>query len=201
MSHNHIGKCSRGAEKRLRICRFLRLIFFPASKPAGSINAPPFFCAFDALAINHSCRRDRFASIELAAQHIKRMMDPVDRAVICPEIKVSVNRAFRRQIYWYRPPLAAGRQNIHQAVDDFPQIDRPFSTAAFRGRDQWTNQGPLGVGQITGITSTDTIIPLTVFYRPQWRSSGSIATTTTESQMTHPIHIYSGQTLRFRTVK
>ena len=122
-------------------------------------------------------------------------MDSIDRAVICPKIEVAINRAFGGKIFGYCPPLAAGRQNIHQTVDNFPHVDHPFSAATFCGRDQRLDQRPLGIGQITGITQTATIIPLTVFCRPHWRSSGRITNPPIESQMTHPIQIFFGQTL------
>ncbi|GBQ25348.1 hypothetical protein AA12717_2034 [Gluconacetobacter sacchari DSM 12717] len=54
-------------------------------------------------------------------------MDAVDRAIPGPQIEIIVDRRALRQIFLDRPPLAAGRQDIHQSVDDLAQSDAPFA--------------------------------------------------------------------------
>ncbi len=90
--------------------------------------------------------------IDLAAQPLKSAMSTIARSVKRPKVKVAINRAFDKKILGYRPPLAACRYNIHEAVDNFPFVNRPFSAAAFCGRDQWSDQLLPGIGQITGLT-------------------------------------------------
>ena len=63
-----------------RMCRFLRLISLPASKPCGSIRLP-FLGAFDALPINDTSGGTGFAFEFLAALQIQRVMDAIQRTV------------------------------------------------------------------------------------------------------------------------
>ena len=79
------------------------------------------------------------------------MMDSIYRSVICQKIEAAINRAFSGKIFGNGPPLAADRQNIKQTIDDFPQVNGPFSATTFCGRDQRTDLRPLGIGQLTGI--------------------------------------------------
>src|SRR6266849_8330294 len=98
---------SRRPNVSTRVCRFLPLIFLPASYPCGSMNAP-FFCAFHALAVDDGGRRTGFPLLSFATLFIKRVVDSFQRAVICPQIEVVVDRAFRRQVFRDRAPLTAG---------------------------------------------------------------------------------------------
>src|SRR5712664_2372198 len=126
-----------------RMCRFLPLIsaqrlrcrFLPASYPCGSMNAP-FFCAFHALAVDDGGGRTGFPLLSFATVLIKRVVDSFQRAVICPQIEVVVDRASRRQVFRDRAPLTAGRENIHQAVHHLPHDHRALATASLARRDQ-----------------------------------------------------------------
>src|SRR6476661_10979140 len=102
-----------------RMCRFLPLIFLPASYRADQCT-PPFFCAFHALAIDDGGGRTGFPLISFATLFIERVVDSFQRAVICPQIEVVVDRASRRKVFRDRAPLTAGRENVHQAVHDLP---------------------------------------------------------------------------------
>src|SRR5690348_1267015 len=117
-----------------RTCRFLPLIFLPASNPCRSIECP-LFRAFHALAIDHRCCRAGLSPALLATFDVERVMDALERAVIAPAIEVVVHRAFRGQVLRQSAPLAAGAQDIHQTVHDLTDVDGPPVAAALGRRD------------------------------------------------------------------
>src|SRR5208282_5042804 len=86
---------------------------------------PPFSRALDALAVDDGGGWARFARGGRATSHVKRVVDAIERAVPAPQIEIIVDRRARWQVLGDRPPLAAGAQDIHQAVDDFAHVHRP----------------------------------------------------------------------------
>src|SRR5271167_4917496 len=148
-----------------RMCRFLPLIFLPASYPCGSMNAP-FFRAFHALAVDDSGARTGFPLLSFATLFIERVVDPFQRAVICPQIEVVVDRASRRQVLRDRTPLTAGRENVHQAVHHLPHDHCALATASLARRDQRFDQPPFVVGQIARISQLAAVVTGSVLARP-----------------------------------
>jgi hypothetical protein len=63
-----------------------------------------------------------------------------------------------RQIFGNVTPLAAGAQNIHDAVDDRAHIHSSFIAAFLGRRDKRLDQCPLRVGQIARIAQVVTVI-------------------------------------------
>src|SRR5918911_405951 len=57
------------------------------------------------------------------------MMDVIERAVPGPEVEIVVQRRARRQILRDGPPLAAGAEDVHQAVDDLAHEHRALPAA------------------------------------------------------------------------
>ena len=98
------------------------------------------------MAIDDGCGRAGFALALLAALHIKRVMDPIERAVVAPQVKIVVHRAARRQVFRDRPPLASCAQNIHDPVHYFAHIDVALVAAALGRWNQRFNQCPFIVG-------------------------------------------------------
>src|SRR6202035_2056285 len=119
---------SRRPNVSTRMCRFLPLIFLPASYPCGSMHAP-FFCAFHALAVDDGGSRTGFPLLSFATLLIERVVDSSQRAVIGPQIEVAVDRAFRRQVFRDRTPLTAGRENVHETVHHLPHDHRTLAAA------------------------------------------------------------------------
>ena len=115
------------------------------------MQAPPLFRALDALAVDDGGGLARFAGGLLATARVKRIMDAVERAVPAPQIEIIVDRRARRQVLGDRPPLAAGAQHIHQAVDDFTYVHRPPVAAALPRPDERLRQRPFLVGQVARI--------------------------------------------------
>src|SRR6202790_5826700 len=107
------------------MCRFLPLIFLPASYPCGSMHAP-LFCAFHALAVDDGGGRAGFPLLSFATLLIERVVDSLQRAVIGPQIEVVVDRASRRQVFRDCAPLTAGRENVHEPVHHPPPHTPPL---------------------------------------------------------------------------
>src|SRR5258706_7544349 len=148
-----------------RMCRFLPLIFLPASYPFGSM-PPPFFGAFHALAVDDGCGLTGFPLRSFATLLIQRVVDSFQRAVIGPQIEVVVDRAFRRQVFRDRAPLTAGRENVHEAVHHLPHDHRALATACLAWPDQRFNQSPFVVGQIARISQLASVVTAAGLARP-----------------------------------
>src|ERR1700688_3913463 len=148
-----------------RMCRFLPLIFLPASYPFGSMHAP-FFCAFHALAVDDGGGWTGFPLRSFATLLIERVVDSFQCAVICPQIEVVVDRAFRWQVFRDRAPLTAGRENVHEAVDHLPHDHRALATASLAWRDQRFDQSPFAVAQIARISQLAAVVTGAVLARP-----------------------------------
>src|SRR6476619_4596369 len=156
---------SRRPTVSTRMCRFLPLIFLPASYPCGSMHAP-FFRAFHALAVDAGGGRTGFPLLSFATLFIERVVDSFQRTIIRPPIEVFVDRAFRWQVCRDRAPLTAGRENVHQAVHHFPHDHRTLATASLARRDQRFDQPPFVVSQIARISQLAAVITGAVLARP-----------------------------------
>src|ERR1700677_1613731 len=167
--------CIRRPCVSTRICRFLPLIFLPASKPCGSMQRPPFR-GLDALAVNDRGSRAGVPTRLLAALHIERLVKAVERAVIAPQVEIIIERRARRQILRNRSPLTARAQNIHQAVDHFAFVDMA-PVAATSGLSNGAQTDPrIGAqtdclaGGITGATCAHSASVRSLGYRNWLRS-------------------------------
>src|SRR5260370_495187 len=98
---------SRRPNVSTRMCRFLPLIFLPASYPCGSMHAP-LFRAFHALAVDDGGSRTGFPLRSFATLLIKRVVDSLQCALIGPQIEVVVDRTSRPQVFPHRAPLTPG---------------------------------------------------------------------------------------------
>ena len=104
----------------------------------------------------------------------------------------------RRQVLGDRPPLAAGGQHIHQAIDHGANIHLAPPAAALAGRDQRPNQRLLLIGHVARIAQLASIVALAVLVRPQRRPPNNQAAAL-ESQMIPMIQYCSGQTVTIQT--
>ena len=98
--------------------------------------ALPFFCALDALAINDGSGRARRATGLFPASLVQSMVDPIQRAIPLPALKITKQRAARRKVLWNGPPLAPSTENIKQTINKTAFIHMAPVTAALRPRDQ-----------------------------------------------------------------
>jgi hypothetical protein len=131
----------------------------------------------------------------LAAFDIEGVLDPIERAVPAPQIKIILQRRAWRQVFRDRPPLATGAQDVDQAVDDLARIHRSLVAAALGWWNMRLDQRPLLVAQVRGIAQAAAIIASAVFLRPDRRRLPKESGRPLESQMTQPIQYVPGHTL------
>src|SRR5438045_9189673 len=74
-----------------------------------------FFGALHALAVDDRRRGACLSRGLLAALHVKRVVDAIERAVPGPQLEVAVHRRARSQILLHGPPLAASAAAAHRA--------------------------------------------------------------------------------------
>ena len=117
-----------------------------------------FFGAFHALAIDDGGSRTGFPLRLFTTLVIKRVVDALQCAVIGPQIKIVVDRAFRGQVFRDCAPLTAGRQNVHKTVHHLAHDHRPFASARLAGRDERYHQLPFLVGHIARIAQLAAVI-------------------------------------------
>lgn len=94
------------------------------------------------------------------------MMQPIERAIVLPVEEIAVHRAARWQVLRQRCPLAAGAQDIHDAIDDLAHIDGPLVAATLGRRDERVNQRPFGVRQVARIAQLAAVVAAAVLGRP-----------------------------------
>ena len=129
----------------------------------------PLFRALDALAVDDRGGRACFARGGFPALDGERLVDALERAVPTPKVEVIVEGRARRQILRDGAPLAAGAENVHEAVDNLAYVDVALVAAAFGRRNQRYDMPPLGVGQIARIAQPTAVIASAVFVGPHWR--------------------------------
>src|SRR5713101_5098698 len=93
-------------------------------------------------------------------------MDALQRPVPRPKVEIVVHRALRRQVLRQCLPLAAGRQHVEDAVQNFAYIDRALASATLGWRDQRFNQPPLRLAQVAGIAQTLALRRPAMYVRP-----------------------------------
>jgi|SoimicMinimDraft_4_1059732.scaffolds.fasta_scaffold14566_2 hypothetical protein len=97
------------------------------------------------------------------------MMDAIQRAVAIPPRKVVMQRAAGRKVFWNIAPLAAGAQDVHDAVHDRAHVGSPLAAAAFSGRNQRLDMRPFLIRQVTRISQVIAVVLRSVLVRPQRR--------------------------------
>ena len=94
-------------------------------------------------------------------------MNAVQGAVVVPAEKVIVDCAARRQILRQRCPLTTGAEDIHHPIHHGSHINSPLVPAPLGWRDQWADQRPLLVRQVTRIAQMAAVIPRPVPRMPR----------------------------------
>src|SRR5467141_2994323 len=101
------------------------------------------------------------------------MMDAIKRAVAMPPRKIVMQRAARRKVFWNIAPLAAGAQDIHDAVHDRAHVRSPLAAAAFSGRNQRLDMRPFRIRQIARISQVIAVVLRSVLVRPHGAPSSN----------------------------
>ena len=78
-------------------------------------------------------------------------MNTAECAVPVPKIEIAEQGALRRQVLRNSPPLAAGAENIKQAVENLAHVDLTPAATPLGRRNQRLDQNPFRVRQIAGI--------------------------------------------------
>jgi hypothetical protein len=78
-------------------------------------------------------------------------MNAIQCAAPTPQIEIVEQRAARRQIFGYRPPLATGIQDVHDTVHHLAHIDVATIAAPLGERNLRFDKCPFLVRQIAGI--------------------------------------------------
>ncbi len=129
----------------------------------------PLFRALDALAVDDGGGGARFARGRPATAQVKRVVDTIERTVPAPQIEIIVDCRARWQVLGNRPPVAAGAQDIHQAIDDFAHVHRSPVAAALGRRNERLHQRPFLVGKVARIAQPAPIVTPAVLTRPHRR--------------------------------
>ena len=101
---------------------------------AAEIDA--LFRARHALGVDDCRGRNRLPPRRLAALHVKRVMHPLQRAVVGPSDEAPVDRAPGRQTLWNGAPLTAGARDAHHPAGHLPDFDRALVAARLGRRNR-----------------------------------------------------------------
>src|SRR5271168_3210000 len=187
--------CNNRPSVSTRICRFLPLISLPASNPCRSMCAP-FFGALDALTVDDAGGGACFSLRPFAAFDVERVMNAIQHAIALPPNEVVMDRAARWKILRQVAPLAAGAQDVHDAVHHRAHVHRPLASARLRRRNKRFDQRPLVIRQIARIAQMITIVFGSVLVSPHRQPPPGIRTASLESQPILLIQQVLGRTLR-----
>lgn len=113
----------------------------------------------------------------------QRIVGPLPRAVLRPQVIVVLDVAIIRKLAWQRAPLTSALGAVKNRVHNFAQIHVPFSSRTRRLPGKWINDIPLRV-------TTITLIPFDGHWFIGSRAIGAFAH--------HVIHT-SGRSFQLRT--
>ena len=119
-----------------------------------------------ALTVDDCRARACLAARLLAHRDVKRIVDALQRAVPIPQLEIMVHRALRWKIFGQRLPLAAGPQQVEEAVDDLAHVGIPRPSTTSCRWDHRRHQRPFFIGEITRITQILTSCRSTMFRCP-----------------------------------
>ena len=97
-------------------------------------------------------------------------MDVIQRSVVAPSIEIVMDRAAWGKILRDVTLLAARSKDVHKAIHDLADVDRPFVAAGFGRRDQRFNFGPLLGRQIMSVAQSATVVSETGLICPPMES-------------------------------
>ena len=100
-------------------------------------------------------------------------MKAIERPIVTASGQIPVDRATGRQILGDGRPLAAGAEDIENAIDDFTNIDLALVPARLGGWDQRPDQGPFVVRQVARIPQFAAVIAASVVSTPHGKPPGT----------------------------
>src|SRR5271166_357236 len=128
-------------------------------------------------------------------------MDAIQHAIALPPNEVVMDRAARWKILRQVAPLAAGAQDVHDAVHHRTHVLLALASARLRRRNERFDQRPLVIRQVARIAQMITIVLGSVLVRPHRQPPPRIRTASLESQPIPQIQQVLGRTLRVKATK
>src|SRR5580658_8114855 len=141
-----------------------------------------FFGALDALTIDDASGGACFSLRPFAAFDVERVMNAIQHAIALPPNEVVMDRAARWKILRQVAPLAAGAQDVHDAVHYRTHVLLALASARLRRRNERFDQRPLVIRQVARIAQMITIVFGSVLVRPHRQPPPRIRTASLESQ-------------------
>src|ERR1700678_2796997 len=86
------------------------------------------FTGFRGLAVDHAGCRAGLAAILLSRRHDQGVIDRLPTSLVAPGVEIPLHRRIGREILWQLSPLAAGRGDIQDRVQDIAKLDLPRSS-------------------------------------------------------------------------
>src|SRR3954451_18200163 len=81
----------------------------------------------------------------------ERVVDRVQDAVAPPAVEVAPDGALGGEVAGEVTPLATGAEDVEDGVEDVAHVSLTGPPAGLDGRDVRLDQGPLRVGEVTGV--------------------------------------------------
>src|SRR5947209_5814591 len=107
---------------------------------------------FDALAIQNGPTGLNVTSFSLTQLCSQGIIDDLPESTASPGVIIVGNCSIRREIARQIPPCAATAIQRENGVEDFPPAIFDFPTQLFRSWQQWFDQLPLQITQVTGVS-------------------------------------------------
>src|SRR5258708_17578650 len=113
---------------------------------------PALFRAFHALAVDGCRGRTGFSFRQFPALSVERVVETIERAVVCPAAEIVVDRAPRWQVPRHSRPLTAGAQDVHKTIHQVPLDPRALVTTTLVGLVHRPDSSPLRLPQVAPVT-------------------------------------------------
>jgi hypothetical protein len=148
-----------------------------------------------ALAVDEAGRGSGVAPHSLTGGRDEVGTDPPPGSVIAPAVEVALHGRAGRKVPRQGAPLAAGRQDIEDRIDNRPQLPLARPTKSPTGRQQRLNLRPFSIRGSACIPQFIAPILLPSGFSPNHVNLSRCFATTTESQGTEITQLISGQPL------
>jgi len=116
------------------------------------------FCRFHTLTVDDSGGRRALASCRTARALDQDTIDLAPDVAVTPIVKVVLNGRERREVFRQRAPLAAGRKNVENRIQDGAKTPCRWATRASALRQQWPQQNPLLSGRVACVAESNAAI-------------------------------------------
>ena len=155
------------------------LDLLPRIKPAR----PARLGCFHRLAVDHARGGRCRASSPFPRHHNQGLVDACESAVTAEAVEIRLHRREGRELLWNLSPLTARRQHVENRFNNHAQRYRAWPAAGRRGRHEWRDQRPFGIGKVACIAQLITAVSPPSGFSPGHRDSVSCRQPT-ESQPT-----------------